>query len=86
MSPARGRIVVGDRDLLTMSTEASARLVAAVPQEREGSPGATVRDVVALGCISHQSSFRRESSEDRAAIDRALADVEIANLADGAFH
>ncbi|WP_200933511.1 MULTISPECIES: ABC transporter ATP-binding protein [unclassified Rhodococcus (in: high G+C Gram-positive bacteria)] len=85
VSPTHGRIVVGDRDLSAMSTEASARLVAAVPQEREGAPGATVRDVVALGRIPHQSSFRRESSEDRAVIDRALADVEIEDLAARTF-
>lgn len=85
LEPVHGRIVVDDRDLLTMSAIETARVVASVPQERDGAFGITVREVVALGRIPHQGSFRRESAPDRAAIDESLAEVELADKAHRTF-
>ncbi|MDI9929709.1 ABC transporter ATP-binding protein [Rhodococcus sp. IEGM 1354] len=86
LKPAAGRIVVGDFDLWDISPAAHARVVASVPQERDSVNGITVREVVGLGRVPHQGSFRRESSEDRDAIEQSLTEVGLSDKASRRFH
>lgn len=43
---------------------------------------ATVREVVSLGVVAGKSFFKKETQEDRAAIESAMAQVGISHLAD----
>lgn len=85
LEPVHGRIIAGERDLLSLSATETARIIASVPQERESAFGITAREVVALGRIPHQGSFRRQSAQDRAAIDEALAEVGLTEKAHRTF-
>ncbi|MCZ4521736.1 ABC transporter ATP-binding protein [Rhodococcus ruber] len=85
LKPTAGHIVVGDCDLSDISPAARARIVASVPQERDSVNGITVRDVVGLGRVPHQGSFRRESSEDRDAIEQSLTEVGLSDKATRRF-
>ncbi|MEU9129391.1 ABC transporter ATP-binding protein [Kitasatospora sp. NPDC048540] len=73
LAPSAGRVLLDDRDLARFSPAASARHIAALPQERGGDFELTVAQVVALGRIPYQRAFAAESAEDRAAVAAGLA-------------
>ncbi len=58
-----------------------ARSLAYLPQERTVHWALTARNVVALGRLPHQAMGQRETATDRAAIERAIAAMDIAPLA-----
>jgi zinc transport system ATP-binding protein len=64
------------------------RRIGYVPQRLTvgGGVPATVREVVASGRIARQSRFRPSSAADRAAVDRALAAVDMADRARDSAH
>jgi iron complex transport system ATP-binding protein len=59
-----------------------ARRVAYLPQEREVNWPLLAADLVALGRVPHGAMLERQSAADRAAIARAMARADIADLAD----
>ncbi len=85
LRPRLGRVVVGEDDLWDLRPSEAARRVAVVVQEPRSDFEFTVREVVAMGRSPHQSSFARESAEDRWRVDDALAHVSIAGLATRSF-
>ena len=85
LRPRLGRVVVGEDDLWDLRPSEAARRIAVVVQEPRSDFEFTVREVVAMGRSPHQSSFARESAEDRERVDDALAHVSITELAARSF-
>ena len=76
-----GTVAVGGTDARTISREAIARRVAVVTQREEPVFPIEVREYVALGRMPHRGTWGRENAEDRAAIERAMEQAEVATLA-----
>lgn len=80
--PRAGRVSLDGRDVRTFTRSALARRVAVVPQVFETLFPFTVREIVALGRTARLALLGRPSPEDGAAVERALADLGIDDLAD----
>lgn len=80
LRPQLGRVLVGEDDLWELHPLEAARRIAVVVQEPRTDFEFTVREVVAMGRSPHQSSFARESAEDRQHVTNALAQVGMAGL------
>jgi iron complex transport system ATP-binding protein len=76
-----GTIAVGGVDAQTLSRETIAQRVAVVTQREEPVFPIEVRDYVALGRMPHRGAWGRESAADRAAIERAMQQAEVSELA-----
>ena len=85
LRPRLGRVVVGEDDLWELQPSEAARRIAVVVQEPRSDFEFTVREVVMMGRSPHQSSFARESAEDRQRVADALAHVGIAELVARSF-
>jgi iron complex transport system ATP-binding protein len=77
----RGVVTVDDRDVTTFSYAELARLVAVVPQREEAAFPSRVRDYVALGRYPHLGLWRAPAKDDDAAVDQALAQAGVEDLA-----
>ena len=77
---AGGRITIDEADASALSARERARRVAVVPQRESPAFPMTVRDLVALGRRPHLGALDAWSATDGAAVDRAIADAEIAPL------
>ena len=77
----RGVVTVDDRDVTTFSYAELARLVAVVPQREEAAFPSRVRDYVALGRYPHLGLWRAPAKDDYAAVDQALAQAGVEDLA-----
>ena len=78
----RGRVTIDDREVSTLSYAELARLVAVVPQREEAAFPARVRDYVALGRYPHLGLWRAPAQDDDRAVDQALAQAGVEDLAD----
>jgi len=67
----------GDSSLAALPPRQRARAVAWMPQARELAWPVDVETVVTLGRLPHLAAGQRPSAEDRAAVDRALADMSL---------
>jgi iron complex transport system ATP-binding protein len=76
-----GEVRLDGRALGAWSRAHLARNLAYLPQERTVHWALTARNVVALGRLPHQTMGQRETATDRAAIERAIAAMDIAPLA-----
>ena len=77
---AKGRILLGDREVRGIAARERARLVAVVPQREEPAFPLTVQEFVALGRHAHQSPWSAGSLDERS-VERALARAGAAELA-----
>ena len=77
-----GAVTVDDRDVSTFSYAELARLVAVVPQREEAAFPARVREYVALGRYPHLGLWRAPAEDDARAVDQALAQAGVDDLAD----
>jgi iron complex transport system ATP-binding protein len=82
LRPASGRVVFDGVDLRTLDRGAVARLIAVVPQMSETIFPFSVREIVALGRVARLGAFARATAQDAAAVERAIADLELGPLAD----
>ncbi len=82
LRPTAGKVTIDDADLLAMDRRAVARRVAVVPQVFETLFPFTVREIAALGRTARLGPFGALGREDQRAVDRALADLGAAELAD----
>ncbi len=78
LQPASGTVTLGGERLAALPPRARALAVAYVPQEHEIAWPIAVRELVRLGRLPH----RRPPAEDAAAVEAALAHMDIAGLAD----
>ncbi|WP_331386663.1 ABC transporter ATP-binding protein [Saccharothrix sp. ST-888] len=78
LKPTSGRVLLADRDVRELAPAEAARHLAALPQERGSDFEFTVREVVAMGRSPYQRAFAGESTQDRAAVADALAQVGLA--------
>ena len=70
--PDTGSVVFDGTDLLAAPRRERARIVAFVEQETATETAMTVRSVVGLGRLPHQSLWREESADSAAIVARAL--------------
>ncbi|MEP6857767.1 MAG: ABC transporter ATP-binding protein [Gemmatimonadales bacterium] len=78
----RGGVTIDDREVSTLSYAELARLVAVVPQREEAAFPARVRDYVALGRYPHLGLWRAPAEDDDRAVEQALAQAGVEDLAD----
>ncbi|MFG2182020.1 ABC transporter ATP-binding protein [Streptomyces abikoensis] len=81
LRPHAGRVLVGDADIRELSPVASARRVAALPQERGTDFELSVREVVAMGRTPYKRAFASEDAADRDVVSEALTHVGMAHAA-----
>lgn len=77
-----GAVTIDGRDVNTFSHAELARKVAVVPQREEAAFPALVREYVALGRYPHLGLWRAPGEDDDRAVDRALAQAGIDDLAE----
>jgi iron complex transport system ATP-binding protein len=80
LAPDAGEVRCSDRLLATISAPERARLLAYLPQGAPAHWPLAVERVVELGRIPHRAWWQRLSVDDRAAIDRAIAQADIQGL------
>jgi iron complex transport system ATP-binding protein len=82
LRPTAGAVELAGRALAEWQPTALARSLAYLPQERTVHWALNARAVVALGRLPHRSVGAGESAADRAAIEVALAAMDVVELAD----
>ena len=80
--PASGSIVLDGSPLAVRAPRGLARLVAYVPQDTAVLFEFSVREIVAMGRSPYLSAWGFESRDDLAAIDDAIALMDVGDLAD----
>ncbi len=78
----RGAVTIDDRDVSTFSYAELARKVAVVPQREEAAFPTRVREYVALGRYPHLGLWRAPAEDDDRAVDKALVQAGVADLAE----
>jgi iron complex transport system ATP-binding protein len=78
----RGAVTLDGRDVNTLSYAELARDVAVVPQREEAAFPTRVREYVALGRYPHLGLWRAPAGEDDRAVDQALAQAGVDDLAE----
>jgi ABC-type cobalamin/Fe3+-siderophores transport system ATPase subunit len=81
LRPTAGAVALDGEDLTSFSRAALARRIAVVPQIFDTLFPFTVREVVGLGRTARLGAFGRATADDVAAVDRAIADLELTSLA-----
>ncbi|MFI1929937.1 ABC transporter ATP-binding protein [Streptomyces sp. NPDC020330] len=72
LKPTSGQVLLDGKSVHAMPTREVAGLVGLLPQSPTAPEGLTVADLVARGRHPHQSWYRRWSSDDEKAVERAL--------------
>lgn len=80
--PASGRLRVAGEDPSRLSRRAVSRVVALMPQQPVVPPGMSVRALIGLGRTPHLRTFATESPTDLAAVDDAVARLELGEFVD----
>ena len=80
LRPWAGAVSLDGQDIATLSRAAVARRIAVVPQIFDTLFPFTVREVVGLGRTARLGAFGRASADDVAAVDRAVAELELGPL------
>jgi len=75
--PASGALRLDGVDLAALRPAERARHIAYLPQEREVAWAMSVEAVVALGRLPHHARFAAPSARDRAAVDAAIARMDL---------
>ncbi len=82
LRPRAGEVRLGGAAIAALSRAEIARLVAVVPQSIETLFPFTARELVALGRTARLDVLGRASGDDRAAIARAMDELQLAPLGD----
>ena len=77
----RGSAAIDGRDVRLLPYPELARIVAVVPQREEATFPVQVREYVSLGRYPHLGLWRAPSKEDELAVDEALAQAGVEDLA-----
>ena len=81
LRPTAGTVTLDGQELATLSRPTLARRIAVVPQIFDTLFPFTVREVVALGRTARLSPFGRASADDLGAVERAIDELELLELA-----
>jgi iron complex transport system ATP-binding protein len=81
LTPDSGSVHVGGEDVHRLSSRASSRLVAVVPQETQLAFDFDVRDVVEMGRTPYRTRLRNPTQSTRSAVERAMERTEVTELA-----
>lgn len=82
LKPRSGAVLLDGQDLAGLSPKQAARRIGLLPQTSTAPDGITVAELVARGRYPHQGLFRQWTDADRAAVDAALAQTDLVDLAD----
>ncbi|MBV7282479.1 ABC transporter ATP-binding protein [Corynebacterium sp. TAE3-ERU30] len=82
LRPSGGAVWIDGNDIARMSKKATARQVAVLGQHGVPTSGMSVRDVVAKGRFPYQGLFQPHTDADMQAVDDALEQCGITQLAD----
>lgn len=80
-----GTVTIDGRDALAMDRRQFAQEVAYVPQAHQAPFAFYVRDVVAVGRVSHVGFFSKPCDKDYAIVDEVLDQLGISKLADRVY-
>ncbi|MFD6338950.1 ABC transporter ATP-binding protein [Streptomyces sp. NPDC060131] len=81
LAPSSGSVLLDGRSIQEMPTKEVASVLGILPQSPVAPDGITVSDLVGRGRYPHQGWFRRWTSEDDAAVARALLATDVLELA-----
>ncbi|MBK8974296.1 MAG: aminotransferase class I/II-fold pyridoxal phosphate-dependent enzyme [Planctomycetes bacterium] len=81
LRPAQGSVQIDGRELADLAPRERARLVAWVPQSLDGWPRVDVRTFVESARYAFHGRFAALTARDRAAVDDAMAQAEVAHHA-----
>ena len=81
MAPASGVIVLDGRDVRDRSPRELARELGMLPQNNVAPEGMRVVDLISRGRHPHRGAFARWTSEDEAAVRRAMESTGVVDLA-----
>jgi iron complex transport system ATP-binding protein len=81
LRPVEGHVELDGQDLRRLRPRQVAAVLGLLPQQPVAPEGITVADLVARGRHPHQGAFRRHDAGDDAAVARALALTDTAELA-----
>lgn len=82
LPPSSGRVTLFGRPLPAWTRAELARSVTVLPQAVELPRGFRVAEVVSLGRTPHSRTWFSSTPEDEAAVERALVDADLEDLAD----
>ncbi len=82
LKPAGGKVLLNGEDIHTRPAREVAKLLGLLPQIPTAPDGITVRELIGRGRYPHQGWFKRFSSEDEAAVARAMAVTGTTDLAE----
>lgn len=85
LKPGSGRITWNGQDIHAMSARQAALKIGVVGQENEVSFDFTVWEIVAMGRNPYKRWFELDSKEDRRAVNDALEQLHIADLAQRSY-
>ncbi|WP_371786154.1 ABC transporter ATP-binding protein [Streptosporangium subroseum] len=85
LRPTSGWVSLDGEDVWRMTGRWLAQRLAAVLQEAPGEFELTVYDVVAMGRTPHKRMFQGDDADDRRIVMGALADLDVADLAQAPF-
>jgi iron complex transport system ATP-binding protein len=80
LRPQHGAVLLDGRDVWSLSERETARNLGLVPQNEHSDWPLTVEEVVTLGRASHRGWFKPFSTDDRHAVDSALAQTGLVEL------
>ena len=82
LKPAHGTVLLDGKAISEYPSRQVARVIGLLPQSPITPDGITVLELVSRGRFPHQGALRRESAEDRAVIERCLAETALTDLKD----
>lgn len=84
-TPANGKAILNDCNLLTANPQERAKQISIVPQIENVPFHFTVKEAVLMGCLPHNQT-RWESDHEQSEADSALATLQIDHLRDRFLH
>ena len=84
--PDAGTIRIGSDDIWRLNGKDAARRLALLPQAPLAPEGITVAQLVRYGRHPHQGLFRQWSADDERAVQSAMAETDMAALAERGLH
>jgi iron complex transport system ATP-binding protein len=82
LAPVEGTVLIDGHDIARLPTKNVARRLGLLPQSFSAPNGITVSELVGRGRYPYQSFLRQWSAADEVAVHSAMADTDIAGLAD----